>query len=543
MTTMTTTRLTALAALFALAAPLTAQQPGDGTAPRMFEVAGPCMACHNGLTSPTGFDISFGTDWRPSMMANSARDPYWQAAVRRETMEHPEAAAAIQDECSKCHMPMARYTAHVEGRSYEAFGRLPWQGSADPLAALAADGVSCTMCHQIQAEGLGSDETFTGGFHVDTETPLGQRSVYGPYDVPTGRSRAMLSSGLFQPTRSRHIRESALCASCHTLYTHARDERGEVIGELPEQVPYLEWLHSDYADERSCQSCHMPVVDGETPISSVLPTPRPDVSRHVFRGGNFFMPRVFNRFRAELGVQALPIELESMALRTLDNLATRSAEVALRDMALGDDGRLAFVVEVANLAGHKLPTAYPSRRAWLHVTVTDADGRSVFESGALRPDGSIVGNDNDADARRYEPHYAAIGDGQQVQIYESVMVDGDGAVTTGLIRGVRFVKDNRVLPRGFDKATADGDVAVRGAASGDQDFAGGSDRVRFDLAAYNAVAPLEVRVELLYQPIGFRWARNLGEFESVETDRFVRYYSELAGVSAARLSKATATVE
>ena len=39
------------------------------------------------------------------MKANAARDPYWQAAARREMLEHPTAAAAIQGECSKCHMP------------------------------------------------------------------------------------------------------------------------------------------------------------------------------------------------------------------------------------------------------------------------------------------------------------------------------------------------------------------------------------------------------------------------------------------------------
>jgi len=74
-------------------------------------------------------------------------------------------------------------------------------------------------------------------------------------------------------------------------------------------------------------------------------------------------------------------------------------------------------VNVENLSGHKFPTAFPSRRAWLHFTVHDHGGRVVFESGALRPDGSIVGNDNDADPRRFEPHYAAINSTEQVEIY------------------------------------------------------------------------------------------------------------------------------
>ena len=52
-------------------------------------------------------------------------------------------------------------------------------------------------------------------------------------------------------------------------------------------------------------------------------------------------------------------------------------------------------ISIENLGGHKLPTAYPSRRVWLHLTVRDSRGNALFESGALHPDGSIEGNDND----------------------------------------------------------------------------------------------------------------------------------------------------
>ena len=50
-----------------------------------FHTSDRCMACHNQLTTPNGQDVSIGLDWRSSMMANSARDPYWQASIRRET--------------------------------------------------------------------------------------------------------------------------------------------------------------------------------------------------------------------------------------------------------------------------------------------------------------------------------------------------------------------------------------------------------------------------------------------------------------------------
>src|SRR5215468_4737173 len=71
----------------------------------LFQTSDRCFACHNGLSTAAGEDISIGFGWRPSMMANSARDPYWHAGVRREVIDHAESKSAIEDECSKCHMP------------------------------------------------------------------------------------------------------------------------------------------------------------------------------------------------------------------------------------------------------------------------------------------------------------------------------------------------------------------------------------------------------------------------------------------------------
>jgi hypothetical protein len=204
-------------------------------------------------------------------------------------------------------------------------------------------------------------------------------------------------------------------------------------------------------------------------------------------------------------------------------------------------GVLAFDVRVVNRGGHKLPTAYPSRRVWLHTRVTDTTGRLVFESGAPLPTGAIDGNDNDRDAMAYEPHYAEITRADQVQIYENIMVDAKGAVTTGLLSGLRYVKDNRLLPDGFDKATASADIAVHGDAATDSDFTAGGDRVRYRVPV-TGTAPFTVTVEVLYQSVGHRWAENLRGRNSFETDRFVRYYDAMKSVTTARLAAATATL-
>jgi len=506
-------------------------------APSRFVTAAQCIACHAPLTAPTGEDVSIGFDWRATMMANSARDPYWHAAVRREVLDHPAAQAAIEDKCSTCHMPMARFDAAAAGGRGEVFGSLL---PAAPQHALAADGVSCTVCHQIAAENLGEHASFDGGFALAavSAAPV----VFGPHDVDAGRQAVMRSAASFTPSAAPHIQRSELCATCHTLFTTALDDAGQAIGTLPEQVPYLEWLHSEYRTTTSCQSCHMPEIAAETPIASVLAQPRSRVSQHTFLGGNAFMLGILNTHRGELGVTALPQELDAAVAATKAYLGSRAATLTVAAERAG--ARLDLELAIASTTGHKLPTGYPSRRVWLHVVVADADGAVVFESGAPRPDGSIAGNDNDADGERFEPHYDEVTSGEQVQIYESIMVDARGAVTTGLLSGMRYGKDNRLLPRGFDKATAEPDVAVHGEAAADATFTGGADRVRYriNLGARDR-GPLTVSAELLYQAIGYRWAENLRDYGAAETQRFIGYYVAAAADSAVPLARAAAVVD
>jgi hypothetical protein len=503
---------------------------------QIFHTSDRCMACHNGMIDTSGKDISIGANWSSSMMANSARDPYWQAGVRREIMDHAGAKAAIEDKCSSCHMPMARFMARTAGKQGGVFQHLPVAPAVTEVDILAANGVSCSMCHQITEEKLGTEESFTAGFVVDTQKPLGQRAVYGPFDVDDGRTRVMQSSTQFVPTMKTHIQDSAFCATCHTLYTHALGPNGEVVGELPEQVPYLEWKHSAYKESRNCQSCHMPVLAQATAISSVLGLPREAFSQHIFRGGNFFMPKIFNLNRTELGVEALPSDLNKTTNETVEHLQTKAARVTIREAGFTDD-RLQIEVDVKNIAGHKLPTAYPSRRVWLNLIVRDRDGQIIFSSGKFNQDGSIEGNDNDDNPERYEPHYDVIENQQQVQIYEAIMVDHQGQVTTSLLSGVRYAKDNRLLPNGFDKKTAHEDIAVRGVAAEDTNFNDNGDTVSYSVAADKSHGPYSVDVTLRYQPIAYRWAKNLSAYEAMETKRFVGYYEQTAKESAVTLAQ------
>src|SRR5947209_14125940 len=204
-------------------------------------------------------------------MANSSRDPYWQGSVRRESIDHPDAQQAIEDECTTCHMPAARMPQRDAGQHTHFFSKLPLQQFPKGDAA-AADGVTCAVCHQIDPAGLGTDASFSG--KVKFSPPIGKdlRAEYGPYDIENGHQTVMHSStATYRPQKGDQMRDAALCGSCHTLYTEALGPKGEKIEALgpkgekmdrfPEQMPYQEWQHSEYNNTaQTCQYCHMPEV-------------------------------------------------------------------------------------------------------------------------------------------------------------------------------------------------------------------------------------------------------------------------------------------
>src|SRR4029078_12539868 len=102
---------------------------------------------------------------------------------------------------------------------------------------------------------------------------------------------------------------------------------------------------------------------------------------------------MLNRCGGGLGVAALPQELDAAIRETRDYLGSAAARVAI-DAPKVTGSTLSFDVRVDNLGGHKLPTAYPARRAWLHVRVTDEAGAVLFESGAPAPGGTRTEQDN-----------------------------------------------------------------------------------------------------------------------------------------------------
>lgn len=501
----------------------------------LFTGSGVCTGCHTFMKDESGADVSLDKSWSASLMANSSKDPYHIATVRSEALHAPELREVVEGKCATCHTPMAVQSALAAGEKTLLLDE-GFLGDDHPLHGLAMDGISCSLCHQVEQDNFGEQASFSGGYLVDFELPAGERLSYGPYEVEAQHVTAMKAASGFIPQQSAHVAEAELCGACHNLVTPYLDAAGQVAGEFPEQAVYSEWLNSEYKETQSCIDCHMPVAQGGVQLSITGGPPRAPFSQHTFAGGNAFMLRLLHKNGEALGIASHPDNLEQ-AIRAAEQIVGEQAaslsleNFTLQGSALQGSALQGSVLQgdvvIASLTGHKFPAGYPSRRAWLHITVRDAAGAVVFESGAVDESGRIAGNDNDDDPARFETHYQRLESADQVQIYETILLDTDGAVTTKLLRAAQYAKDNRILPLGFDQQNATSDTLVFGDAAEDADFTAGGDRLKLALDLGEAQGPFTVQVELLYQSIGARWAQNLMSEESAESQAFARYYASV----------------
>lgn len=494
-----------------LALPAVAENTGFSTS--TFAGSGQCTLCHDNLNDIAGEDVSIVHDWGATMMANSAKDPFWRAKVASELQRNAALSDVINQKCSRCHAPMANHEAlDVQNGSIELLGPSGVLDPAHPLNDAALNGVSCTLCHQISDDiSLGTLSGFSGHYHVG-----GSRELYGPFDNVF--AQPMINNVGYTPVFSAHVSESRYCATCHELSTPFVDADGNLLStapetEFPEQTPYSEWENSEFADDgnqpQSCQDCHMPrttaAIANRPPAGSPnAPQPRGSFARHHFAGANSTMLTLLRENAAALDVNTAGLDTGIARARAMLQSAVGIEFESLEIV----DNQLEAVVRLSNRSGHKTPTSFPSRRMWLHLRVTDSNDNVVFESGAVNADGSIIGADNDTNRQLVEPHHDLITDASQVQLYEAIMGDSDGNVTFTLLRAAQYLKDNRLTPRGFVKASVPSRVQVYGAAADDPNFDTGHDTVTYRVPV-PAGEDLTVNVELNYQTIAHGFIQDL----------------------------------
>ncbi|MEN8727129.1 MAG: immunoglobulin-like domain-containing protein, partial [Sulfurovum sp.] len=411
-----------------------------------------CAQCHDGITDTSnGQDVSIVKAWKGTMMDHAAIDPLYIAKVASEVQRNPNFKEVIEDKCSRCHMPMANVEAGFAGDTKLMFGD-GFLNPENPHYDAAKEGVSCTLCHQIEdTPKLGTPEGSSGEFVIAENFGTG-RVTYGPYPDNDINPQPMINSVEFTPKYSAHMNDSKLCSTCHNLDTPVIDIQTNTLnGDIfPEQAVYTEWEFSDFNGTKSCQECHMPQSEGSV-IISTRPnngslSPKDNFYQHKFLGANTYMLDILKNNITKLGSAADTAAFETSIANTKEFLKA-SADVNIISTNF-DNGTLEFSVNVTNHSGHKFPTSIPIRRAWLHVKVTNtADQSIVFESGAMNDNNQIIGVD-DSTTSDYQEHHEEIDDASEVQVYEGIMLDTAGNQTYTFLNASSYAKDNRILPKG-----------------------------------------------------------------------------------------------
>ena len=563
--------------------------------PKGFLTSSQCLGCHSASKENMAFLFAEGpqppinlspyTEWRASMMGLAGRDPIFHAQLESEKTMRPSQAEFLDNTCYRCHGVMGQ--RQIESDKQQPFEHSMVYALPDDTdgkyGALARDGVSCAVCHRISKEGLGTAATFTGKFKLDPPNV-----VNGPYDqlitVP------MKNATGTTPGYGAHIKSAALCGSCHTVILPVFDRKGRPVldqngkpKEFHEQMTYPEWQNSVYQNERApinqdaartCQDCHMqsqflgqplvfrsaniedinyPFTDYRLPDKDITVRVRDQYSRHTLTGINQFGLMLFAQFPDILGIRTADY-MYGEAVPGLLTAQSSGYDLARRETATIEvasvtksDNALEASVFVQNLAGHGFPSGVGFRRAFLTFEVMDAAGKVIWASGRTNSAGAIVrGLTEDVlpteffydEAKRkqvFQPHYEIITDDGQLQIYEEVIADSQGKITTSFVGLDQVLKNNRLLPKGW---RADGPYGEftrpHGDAERDPEYinksgATGADRIIYRIPLDDRTrTAVSVRVTLNYQAIPPSYLRDRFTIgKGVETQRLAYLTSHL----------------
>jgi len=495
--------------------------------PGQFLTSDQCIACHDGLGKPfgpnmyipptaahsdvaahAGVNLSPYGEWNWSLMGLSGRDPIFYAQLESEKAIHSSGNLpdVIQNLCFQCHGVMGQRQLHIDqpGSIFKE-EMVHITDQTDPhfkYGALARDGVSCTVCHQMVDSGKPLQDIMTGNFVVSKpgEVEPGISQIYGPFESPATLPMSV-SLGM-KPVQSDYIKSAELCGSCHVIYLPIYNAAGQQVGSDFEQSTYLEWLNSSYQNEygqgsnvQTCQQCHMtdeyhgqklayrianiqdqtyPEADNLAPVEDISVPIRDNFARHSLHGINIFALEMFRQFDHILGSRKTDYMTGASsglpnAIENAQKFATeKTATVEVQKVSYEGD-ELVVDVKVTNLTGHRFPSGVGFRRAFLEFNVLDAQKNVMWASGRTNTLGIIVDDKGEAlpsefltvlnpdvcaqDSTQcqqaFEPHHQVITSENQVQIYQELVKNPEGLITSSFVALSDTIKDNRLLPLGW----------------------------------------------------------------------------------------------
>lgn len=330
--------------------------------PRRIGRSEKCGACHAQITD----------EWRSSMHARSAHDPFFQQNVRSLVAKKGIESARY---CAGCHMPIALLSGELS------------EGGSVVRGMHIDEGVSCMGCHGISQA---VDLKGVGGYRYAPE----QHYLFGDSD---GYFETELHNYLMKINPRQHRKDMAReilqdprnCATCHEQYI---DKDLNDWGWVQLQRQYQAWVkgpfsgHSDinYSNDGvyRCQDCHFPLVQATDPSADSDGR----VRSHRTPAANTAVPYVLNdQPQLDTVMNFMRDDRLSISIRP------EWEHAAASDPSAGTRVKLNVAVASKHI-GHNFPAGtIDINQPWIELVVNDGGGKQVYASG-------LIGDDNHVDA-------------------------------------------------------------------------------------------------------------------------------------------------
>ncbi len=348
---------------------------GDFIQPDSYLTANYCGHCHQAAAA----------QWRQTAHANSNRAPWYQRNVQ---LLKAEKGTEHMRHCEGCHDPIAVVSGQL------TTGK-PTNHSYD------ADGITCTVCHSIQkvtTRGTGSYVMGVPAVLVDENNqpitrPVTDAEILAHLDR---HSKAVMKD---------FYRTPEYCASCHkaALPRQLNDYKW-----LRAFSVYDEWQASSFAKQSplpfyvkdsvsTCQTCHMQ-REALTATEHDPGAKAGKLASHRWLGGNTLIPAFYGYSEQSARIVAFlrtnVFNLDLFALERDGHEGDVNALVAplgLTSYSVNPGEKLTADVVIQNkgMAHSHVPEQRDMYESWVNFTVKDAAGKTLAESGFLKPSGDL----------------------------------------------------------------------------------------------------------------------------------------------------------
>jgi Flp pilus assembly protein TadD len=347
-----------------------AVEGNDFIQPGAFPNAKYCAHCHEQAYS----------DWRQALHSNSFRTPFYRTSVN---ILPRTVGIQFTRHCDSCHNPVGVLA-----------GAMTQNSKVD--RRFDEDGLTCATCHSIQqvkaTEG-------NGGFVMGVPSVIvdeNGRRIPGevPYEeimkYPKRHAKAVMQDLYKTPE---------FCAACHKANLPNPLNGYKFVRAF---TVFDEWQNSKFSkrnpltfysgDFTTCQKCHMM---RNAAVLKDYGAKDGTFASHRWLAGNTAVPYYYG-FAEQLKKTTeflqsgmyLNVDLFAIKKKSSGEMIAPLGSVPFK-LATNDTVQAMVVLQNKNIGHSLVPEVRDLYEAWVEFTVKDQDGKEIYHSGFLKPDGML----------------------------------------------------------------------------------------------------------------------------------------------------------